>query len=385
MKNILIIAYSDLENDPRVHRQVSYLRQYYHISTVGWEPLLMDDVQFYRMVPRIRSRWKRLKDAADLKLMRYHKHHWTLYDFEPLIDALSKQTFDLIIANDAESLPFAFEIAGDTPVIGDLHEYSPAQFDHSFKWRFLYKDYNEYLCRTYLKQCAHLFTVSEGIALKYQTVFGALPDVLTNAPEFQDLNPSPTGPDEIRIIHHGCAQPSRKIERMIEVMKHADSRFSLTLMLVAGDEQYIEDLKKMSAEMDNVRFVPPVPMIQIPEVINHYDIGIHFLEPINFNYKNALPNKIFEFIQARLALLIGPTPGMAAVVREYGCGVITDTFNPHEIGEVLNRITIEEIDRYKQKSHQTASVLNAEENMKKLHKMAERVLLKHKLSNRGKE
>ena len=56
-------------------------------------------------------------------------------------------------------------------------------------------------------------------------------------------------------------------------------------------------------------------MHEIVDTIAEYDIGLFILSPINFNYYHALPNKLFEFIQARLAIAVSPSPEMARIVH----------------------------------------------------------------------
>ena len=64
----------------------------------------------------------------------------------------------------------------------------------------------------------------------------------------------------------------------------------------------------------------------------------------------ALPNKLFEYIQARLAIAIGPSPEMAKVVREYDCGLVSSDFKPETLADCLNAIDREKIMHYKNNS-----------------------------------
>ena len=50
------------------------------------------------------------------------------------------------------------------------------------------------------------------------------------------------------------------------------------------------------------------------------------LFPVNFNHIHAFPNKFFEFIQARLALVIGYSLEMIEIVKKYQIGVIAKSF-----------------------------------------------------------
>jgi len=78
---------------------------------------------------------------------------------------------------------------------------------------------------------------------------------------------------------------------------------------------------------------------------------------LNFNY--ALPNKFFEFIQARLALVISPNLAMAQIVQQYGCGVVSADYSPHRMAAAINALDVSAIDACKQASHNAAQELHA--------------------------
>ena len=93
-----------------------------------------------------------------------------------------------------------------------------------------------------------------------------------------------------------------------------------------------------------------------------YDVGLFLLPPTNFNYRMALPNKFFEFMQARLAIAIGPSPEMARIVRQFDCGLVADSFDPKELAGLLNACSHEDFDRMKDGADRAATVHNAEAN-----------------------
>jgi hypothetical protein len=121
------------------------------------------------------------------------------------------------------------------------------------------------------------------------------------------------------------------------------------------------DLAKRS---ERVRIRKPLPMAEIAASINKYDIGLFLLPDVDFSYRMALPNKLFEFIQARLAVAIWPSPEMSRIVNKYECGVVADDFTLEAMAEKLNRITREQIMRFKENSHKAARFLCAETNRK---------------------
>jgi len=371
-ERILIISFSDMKNDPRVYRQIIHLRKNYKVMTAGFAGPEIDGVPFYRIGVH-RNLPAKLARAMWLKTGRFDRYYERSFDTSDLLDHVHPEDIDLVLANDNDSLPLAFSF-GPTPVIHDAHEYSPRQYEDRAMWRFLEQKYRVQMCERYLPGCAGTITVCPGIAEEYHKVYGIDPVVITNSTEYRDMIPSPVEPDNIRIIAHGIANPSRHIESMIEVMDLTDHRFSLDLMLVPTNQKYYRKLQRMVQDRENVRLIPPVPMADIVPHTNGYDIGLHIIQPHNFNQLHSLPNKLFEFIQARLAVAIGPSPEMAYYVKKYGCGIVAKDFEPRSMAEALNSLDAESIAQMKTRSDQAASEVTSENNMKALDDIVERVL-----------
>lgn len=210
-------------------------------------------------------------------------------------------------------------------------------------------------------------TVGLGLAKEYEKNFEVRPTVITNADNFIDLKPTEVRKDKIRLVHHGIANPSRKIEGMIEMVNLLDERFTLDLYLLAprfssGSEQYLSSLKRKYKGNSKVRILPPVKSSEIVEAIHQYDIGVFLLPPSNFNYENALPNKLFNFIQARLGVAVGPTPEMAAIVKQFNIGVVSNDFSSSSLAIELNKLTHQQVSDFKTNACIAAKELNAEKN-----------------------
>lgn len=375
MKKVLIIAFSDLENDPRVFRQIDYLRKHYRVTAVGWTGPELEGVEFYKIQPIPRSRLTRMRRAVEYKLRRYEKLYWSLYEYRPLLDTFQRSKFDLILANDLDTLPFALKIANGAKILLDTHEYAPRHFADQLTWRFFFQGFNEYLCAAYMKQCDEIITVTPGVAAEYKKNYGIAPIVITNAVEYVDLNPTPVDKKNIRMITHGVANPNRRLELMIRIMDYMNPGFHLDLMLLPVFPRYYRRLEKMAAKRGNVSVIPPVERKEIIPRTNDYDISLLVFKPYTVNFRYGLGNKFFESLQARLAIVTGPSPEpQAEIVNRYGCGIVVDSFEPKEIAARLNRMTAEEIDEYKKKSHLAAGELTASKNMEQLGSIVERLI-----------
>lgn len=352
--------------EARQDRQIGFLRDRYEVLTAGIARSAYEELEFIDLSPPSAARGagelaRRGRGLARLLARRYHSVYWGHPENIRARARLAGHGADAILANNLATLPLACAIAGDRPVILDAHEYAPEERSEVLWWRLLMRPYADHLLRVYLPRVAATMTVSEGIAERYESTYGVRPVVVTNAPAGTDLSPSPVG-DPIRLVHHGMADPQRSLEQMIEAMGLLDEGFSLDLMLVPGDRRYIARLRAMAAERRNVRVIEPVGPRDLVRWLNDYDIGVYLLPMRCLNQELALPNKLFEFIQARLAVAIGPSPEMARIVRSHGCGVIAEDTTPASFARALRGLTPDRIATLKLGSHAAAGELTAERN-----------------------
>lgn len=362
MKKVLVIAYPDLSRDPRPYRQINALKEKYEIHSLGGAPSGVED-RFYllKKLPFLKD-WFRI---PMLKLGLFEKYYW---DKEKLkaIELLKNEKYDLIIAHEIRLVPLALKIAGGSKVILDAHEYSPRNFDDDLLWRFFIKAYYTYLCDKYIPQVEMLFSVSQGIVDEYAKNFNIKSVLLTNACDYEEIDvQEPSG--KIRMIHHGIAGKSRKLELMIETMEHLDNRFELYLMLVytKSTKSYYNYLKRKAKKKPNIFFIDPVKRNEIISFCNQFDIGLVFLPPVNFNLQYTLPNKFFEIVQSRLAVAIGPDNEMSKYIRKHNLGIISSEWTPKSLAESLSKLTYDDLKLFKQNAHNAAKELSAENETKK--------------------
>jgi hypothetical protein len=376
VKRILVHSFSDFASDPRVNRQVRFLSERYEVVAAGHGPPDVDGVRFIDIrhpEPRLSLPEKALM-AARLAGRRFDAYYWSKRYIRFAREAVSGVHPDLVVANDLTGVPLALSLGASAGVLFDAHEYFPGEREDSFTWRLLFGRYTMALCRRYIPRLSGFTTVCESIAELYERDTGVRPEVVLNAPEYQPLAPRPASPDgRIRMIHHGGAIRARKLEDTIRAMDFLDDRFSLDMLLVPGDPAYIRELEAM-ARGRRVRFLPPVPMRELPAFCNGYDLGVFLLPPTNTNYRFALPNKFFEFVQARVAVAIGPSPEMARVVREHGLGVVSDDFSPESFARTLSALAPEGIDRFKKNADAAARALSAESSRRTLLDLTARML-----------
>ncbi|WP_373839061.1 glycosyltransferase [Methanospirillum sp.] len=381
MKKILIMSEGDPTRDPRPNRFIQHFSQNNSVHVLSDYPVVMPGVvsysfkQYLSTDNKIKNKKnKRINIEFIIKPVRLAlgimKVWWFIFCYfigslsflypekTLLVRKVAKNDYDLIISHDLTLLPLAFEIkAQKTRIILDAREYHPLNYQDQWFWRLEKKPFLLMLCRKYLHQCDMILTVSRGIADTYHQRWGVRPEVFMSLPDsFAIIPQMPKG--KIHLIHHGWPSRSRQIELMIYMMDYVDERFSLDLMLLPGTDSYWDQLVNLVSTRKNVRIIPPVKMQDIIPTIKKYDIGVFIVPPVNLNLKYSLPNKLFEFIQARLAVAIGPSPEMQEIVKKFHCGLISEDFSPKTMAELLNRQTNESIFLLKMNADIAANELN---------------------------
>lgn len=364
----LVISFSNLSSDSRVQRQIKWLKKEYDVTVICDDNYSEDSVRVLTVVHR-QSMVRKILAGLALLLHQFNSAYRLLVPVQELTRILGHDRFDLYVANDIDSLPFVCGIAGNKPIYFDAHEYAPRHFEDRWQWRLFFQRYNIALCQKYLPRVNLMTTVSEGLASEYRKNFGVHPHLITNAPAFQAQEQTLPQPDRVRLVHHGGANPSRQLELMIRMMAYLEERFTLDLYLITPPHAnkktraYLDFLKREASQFPHrVHIHPPLPTHQIVGTLNHYDIGVFLLPPVNFNYAHTLPNKLFDFIQARLAVAIGPTPEMAQLVIQYGMGVVAQEFTPESLADALRHLTRDQILQFKLAVEQCAHDQCAENN-----------------------
>ncbi|MEJ5273485.1 MAG: capsular biosynthesis protein, partial [Spirochaetota bacterium] len=283
--------------------------------------------------------------------------------------------YDLIIIEDIEILPIILKYKKNAKILCDLREFYPLQHENNIKFNILERNYKYLLCKHFLSSCDAIITVSEGISNFFKNWFNLKPQVIMSCPYFIDIAPSKNISNTIKMVHHGAPNRDRKLERMIEIFQFLDERFYLDFYLVNYyNRKYIEHLKKIAEPFQKIRFLNPVSFNDIIPTMNKYDIGLYLLEPTGINTKHALPNKFFEYIQARLMIAIGPSIEMEKLVLKYKLGIVSKTFKPKDLANLLNDLTNEDIWKYKINSDNASHELCFEKESKKLLKIIEEII-----------
>lgn len=375
MTRVLLLAFTDLGRDPRVRRHVEALRGEYEVVTCGRGEAPDGVAPHVRLSEHADHMPLSVAGVSALLTGRNAAAYRRVPAVRETARALAGVDFDILVANDAVTLPVALEVAAGRPVVADLHEYAPLEMEEDWRWRLLFQRFARWICAEYLHRAAAVTTVSPGLAERYRAEYGVDAQVVTNAgPQRHSAENLATG-SPIRVVHSGNANPNRGIEVMVEAAADLDN-ITLDLYLVRAPRsgRYLDRLKSAAEATSNVRVLDPVPMAEVVPTMESYDVGLYSLAPTSFNNLHALPNKFFDFVQAGLAVVIGPSPDMAALVHEHSLGVVAEGFDRGSVRSALATLKPSEVDVWRANARAARVVLSAEHESRALRRVLSDVL-----------
>jgi hypothetical protein len=363
---ILIVSYTRTEQEPRIIKQIAEFRGTYHITTAGYGPPPegVDAHIELDPTPRATGLGRIPGIFSFLLLVRMHRLYSLL---EPrdrsAYELLRAGEWDAIVAHDAATLFMTSRLTARHGVLADMHEYAPKQSLPSVKWNLLYQPYYSWVCRTYAARAAAVTTVSSGIVDEYRRVFGFEATLVVNATPYQDLSVKPVG-TPLRLVHSGGVSPQRRLDLMIQGVRDSSADVTLDLFLVEGEPGLMAELRALAAGDPRIRFLDPVPYAALVSTLNSYDVGLSIFPPTTFNLAWCLPNKFFDFIQARLGVIVGPSPEMARFVEQYQMGLVLPDFEASSLTSALDSLSAERIAEWKKASSRHVHELSGEEQGK---------------------
>lgn len=372
VKFLQIFAHS-LGRSPRPTRFYSLLRSLGRVTVCSAPPAAgVEEPEEFFNLSEARTPLRKMVRAAGLLCRRYERDIWTARR-RAVLERLKGRDFSAIICQDCLLVPLALAVREarahrdkPCPVILDAREFYPREFEQSFLWNLTLSGINDYVCRKYFPRLDHIFTVSPGLAQGYREEYGLDCELLPSCPSYHDITPAPAHDGPVRCIHHGGANPERKLENMIEAFALLQGKATLDFMLVPSNPDYYAALREKARPYANISFIDPVPMKDIVRHVSAYDVGVYLLDDGGFNHRHCLPNKFFEYVQARLALAITPLPDMSAMLRQYDLGVSATDFSPQAFAAAIRSLTPESIARFRQHADKAARILCWERNDERL-------------------
>ena len=388
-----IISLTPVTDEPRVIRQAgALLNKGWKVTVCGFKGRQAAPAG-WRLIevthlPRRRGWLERQALRFDLVASRASRRaacrfYWRHAGYDAIYQQIDfvedSDDWDLVIGHDYYTAPLAARIAErrGIPFSIDVHELAREQYMHDRRWVLLDRPWVHRLQKEFMPKAAAVTTICDGIAeaLRKDYAFQRPPIVARSTALYQKIDFRPTG-ETIKVLYHGILSPMRGLEAAIRSVPLWRPEFHL-IVRGNGPEEYISSLKALAEQVgasDRVTIDPPVLFGDLIRRANEADIGYFVQEDISFQKRFTLPNKLFEYIMAGLALCIADLPEMARVLRQYDAGRLVPGISAEQIAAVINSFAREDIDAYKRRSLEAAKVLCWENESQAMTAAYDRVL-----------
>jgi glycogen(starch) synthase len=268
-------------------------------------------------------------------------------------------------------LPLAARLAreGGGQYVYDTHELAVHEYSENLRWRLVRRPFVKILEKEFIRGATHVSCVSCGIATRLRQLYQLqqTPLVVRNMPAYSGANFRPTGKN-VRVLYHGIIAPQRGLEEAIDSFPAWRPDFSLTIRGI-GAARYIGSIQDRIDRLDlrsRVEILPPVPMTELVRAAMSFDVGIFALPGHSLHNSFALPNKLFEYMMAGLALCVSDLPEMRNIVETYKVGTLIERVRTDAIAAAINSMDREGIDAFKRNSLKAALELNWENESQKM-------------------
>ncbi|WP_104747731.1 capsular biosynthesis protein [Helicobacter cetorum] len=374
-KCLAVLIDSNPNSSPRPYRLIKALKEYYHLYIIAQESF-NNSVLNINYLP-----FKRLKNSSErsLKEQENLKLWCEKEEFEKLIYTKEREIIpthlnnakhlDAIIVENITLLPFALDYKlkhKHTKILIDLREFYPLEYAQNLSWNNGLGKFFNFLCQKYLPLVDYAFCVSGGIAKLYQQHFNLKCDILLSLPPYYDLAPKETNPKKIKILYHGLVSEDRHSLNLLEFAKLLDKRFSLSILAKSHSPKFLKTFKTLAKDCVNIEVLEPITMQELIPFSNDFDIGIITLPNNNTNHLHAMPNKFFEYLQSRLAILSTPLMDIQTFLNTHKIGLTSTDFNPYSLALACNALTFTEITAFKHNAHKKALEFSLKTNQRKL-------------------
>lgn len=241
---------------------------------------------------------------------------------------LASEHFDFILIHLVDTLPFAVKLKKKTGarVIYDCQEYFKGQYEHAapLQKSWVYEAENKYAGRADII----LATTQVMLDKLQQEIKG--PKIflrVRNTPTRKKIAVLSGNPGKFRMIWHGLTivpQNVRGIHILLHAVAQSKSPVELFLQgnITAANAEKLDALTKELGIHDRVHVLKAANPDNIVESLTSYDIGAVGELAAEDNQRLTSSNKLFEFINAGLPVLVPDLPGLAETVNEYKVGML---------------------------------------------------------------
>lgn len=323
---ILVSVFNNLYTDQRVEKVCQTLfDKGYEIELIGnnWGGL-----------PKMQRGYDFSRIELKSKVLRYAYVEFQRKLYLKLLEKADQNT--ILLANDLDTLLPNYLISKklNIPLVYDSHEIFTEM--PSVNGRFTQKIWRS-LESFIAPKLKFMVTASESYADWFHKTYEIeRPVVVQNFPvKLENLQ----NYDEVSlpkiILYQGVINPSRGLDKMIPAMLNIEN----AEFWIAGDgpkkREYVDLTKTLGLE-NKIKFLGKITPQELRKITLKADVGLSIEENNGLSYYFSMPNKISDYIQARVPVVVSDFPEMRKVVDQYHAGEKIENYD--QLAEKINLV-----------------------------------------------
>ncbi|MDG1475821.1 MAG: glycosyltransferase [Vicingaceae bacterium] len=351
-QKIIVSVTNDLSTDQRADKICNTL------TNLGYDVLLIG--RYYKTSQFIYRNYetKRFNLWFNKGFLFYANYNIRLFIFLLFTDSA------ILWSNDLDTLPSNYIISKwkNVKLVFDSHEYF-TEVPELINRPTIQKIWKG-IERKILPKITHVITVSQSIVNLFEKEYNIKVQLLRNVPS---IKKEITEVENIKvagkktIIYQGAINVNRGIEQMVLAMLHIDD----ATLYIAGSGDISEKIKTLIVTNElskKVIMLGKIPLEKLHSYTTQADLGLSLEEDAGLNYRFALPNKLFDYIQAEIPVLVANLPEMEKLAKQYEVGSVIENHSPEHIAKKIKGMLAnqEQIDTWKTNCTKAAQELNWE-------------------------
>lgn len=211
-----------------------------------------------------------------------------------------------------------------------------------------------------IKKADLTLVVSENIADWYAKEYKMpRPPVVKNAPWAQ----TPAKTDVFRkkfairdeqtiFLYQGGLAKGRGVPFILEAFKARTNDQAVIVFMGYGELE--EEIIQASKETDTIFYMPAVSPDQVLEHTVAADVGIHMIQNTCLNHYYCMPNKLFEYSMAGLAVVVSNMKEMAEFVTQNNSGSVLKDMTVEALNNLIEQVLVQDLQQVKENARQAA-------------------------------
>lgn len=256
-----------------------------------------------------------------------------------------EKKYDIYHSNDLNTLPQGYVCSklrlNKKVLIYDSHEVQTSRtgYDSGF-----YAKMESF----FIKKIDSMIVENHTRAKYNEDLYGFYPNVVHNYPfKIEETNNDTINLREILglpekekiLLYQGGIQTGRGLDKLIQAAPY----FKEGTLVLIGDGRIKPQLMQMVKELDledRVKFLPKVPLSDLPKYTRNAYLGFQVLNNVCFNHYSASSNKLFEYIMSGIPVIGCDFPEIKRVIESESIGICVDSHSSIEISKAVNKMVL---------------------------------------------